>query len=104
MKTTLDLPNDLIREIKLRAVYQDKNVKDVATELLRLGLRTATQSLDVPPPPRPQVEIQSNGLPLIRSTGSAVEAPAARMTTAQLLALETETLTQEDRERLGLPL
>lgn len=104
MKTTLDLPSELVREIKLRAVYQDRNVKDVAAELLRLGLRAASQSPASAPPPRPLVEIQANGLPLIRPAGADTDVPASRLTTKQLLALETEALTQEDRERLGLPL
>jgi len=100
MKTTLDLPSDLIREIKLRAVYQDRNVKDVAAELLRLGLGAATNARQSAPT-KPGVEIQANGLPIIR--GSA-DASAKHMTADQLLALEAETLTQEDRERLGLSL
>jgi hypothetical protein len=104
MKTTLDLPSELVREIKLRAVYQDKNVKDVAAELLRLGLLAASQSPASAPPAPPQVEIQANGLPLIRPAVAAAYVPASRLTTTQLLALETEALTREDRERLGLPL
>jgi hypothetical protein len=38
MKTTLDLPDDLIREIKLRAVREDRKLKDLVAELLRSGL------------------------------------------------------------------
>ena len=39
MKTTLDLPRDLVREIKLRAVNEDRKLKDTIAELLRKGLR-----------------------------------------------------------------
>ena len=38
VKTTLDLPNDLVREVKLRAVNEGKKLKDVISELLRQGL------------------------------------------------------------------
>jgi hypothetical protein len=38
MKTTFDLPPDLVREVKLRAVHEGRKLKDVAAELLRVGL------------------------------------------------------------------
>ena len=38
MKTTLDLPDDLMREIKVRAAREDRKLKDLIAELLRLGL------------------------------------------------------------------
>jgi hypothetical protein len=38
MKTTLDLPDDLMREIKVRAAREDRKLKDLMAELLRLGL------------------------------------------------------------------
>jgi len=38
MKTTLDLPDDLVRAVKIRAVKQNKKLKDTIAELLRRGL------------------------------------------------------------------
>ncbi|HET9228823.1 MAG TPA: antitoxin [Thermoanaerobaculia bacterium] len=38
MKTTLDLPDDLMRAVKIRAVEENKKLKDTVTELLRRGL------------------------------------------------------------------
>jgi hypothetical protein len=38
MKTTLDLPDALVKEIKLRAVHDGKKLKDIVAELLRRGL------------------------------------------------------------------
>lgn len=38
MKTTLELPDDLMRTIKIRAVNEDRKLKDVIAELLRRGL------------------------------------------------------------------
>jgi hypothetical protein len=39
MKTTIDLPPDLVREMKLLAVHQGRKLKDVAAELLTRGLK-----------------------------------------------------------------
>ncbi|MGL4401644.1 MAG: hypothetical protein ACRCXD_17425 [Luteolibacter sp.] len=38
MKTTLDLPEDLVREMKFRAVRQGRKLRDVAEEVFRRGL------------------------------------------------------------------
>lgn len=46
MKTTLDLPNDLVIEIKLKAAREQRKMKDVAAEALRLGLKNQTQGND----------------------------------------------------------
>lgn len=38
MKTTLDLPDDLMREVKIRAVEENRKLKDMVADLLRQGL------------------------------------------------------------------
>lgn len=38
MKTTLDLPEDLVRRMKMRAVREGRKLKDVASEVVRRGL------------------------------------------------------------------
>src|SRR5947208_2026947 len=38
MKTTLDLPDDLMREVKIRAVHEHKKLKDAIAEFIRKGL------------------------------------------------------------------
>jgi plasmid stability protein len=38
MKTTLDLPDDLMREVKIRAVKENRKLKDEIADLLRHGL------------------------------------------------------------------
>lgn len=97
MKTTFDLPPDLVRDLKLRAVHEGRKLKDVAADLLRRGLaapETATQ----PKPAKPKIEIQANGLPIVCCKANA---PAKRMTADELLALERQSLGQEDLQRLG---
>ena len=38
MKTTLDLPDDLVRAVKIRAVQENRRLKDTIADLLRRGL------------------------------------------------------------------
>ena len=38
MKTTLDLPDDLMREVKIRAVHEQKRLKEIIAEMIRKGM------------------------------------------------------------------
>ena len=38
MKTTLDLPDELMRKVKIRAVHEHKKLKDTIAELIRKGM------------------------------------------------------------------
>ncbi len=40
MKTTLDLPDDLMMRVKLRAVREHKKLKDAVAEYLDRGMKT----------------------------------------------------------------
>lgn len=100
MKTTLDLPDELVREMKLRALMQGRTLRDLAADFLRQGLgmgalRPAT------PPPGSRVEIGADGLPIIRGSD---DAPSRSMTAEALIALEQDLLTQEDMQRGGISL
>ena len=46
MKTTIDLPEDLVTELKLRATLEKKKMKEVAAEALRAGLKAPGPSDD----------------------------------------------------------
>jgi plasmid stability protein len=37
MKTTLDLPDALVKQVKLRAVREGRKLKDLVADLLRKG-------------------------------------------------------------------
>ena len=91
MKMTLDLPPGLVREMKLRAVNEHRKLKDIAAELLRRGLSAK---------PLPPVREARSATPFPLFPASA-NAPASHMTAEELLALEQETLHQEDIQRLG---
>jgi plasmid stability protein len=61
-KTTLELPEDLMRAVKLRAVQEDKSLKDMVAELLRAGLAADS---------RPQQVTRRVKLPLIKTAHPA---------------------------------
>ena len=77
MKTTLDLPDGLVREIKLRAVNRRQKLKDAVAELLRKGLAAASD-----PEPESAAPVvtrdKKTGLPLIECKRAAT--PAEEMT------------------------
>ena len=49
MKTTLDLPDALMREVKIRAVHERKKLKDAIAEFIRKGM-AASKSRPVKTP------------------------------------------------------
>jgi hypothetical protein len=101
MKTTLVLPDELMREVKLRAVVLGRTVKDLVAEYLREGL-----GMQAPCPGKKVLEssmvsVGENGLPVIRCSPGA---PANRLAAGDLLKIEQETQTEEDAQRAGFPL
>jgi hypothetical protein len=72
MKTTLDLPDDLVRRIKVQAAMSDRKLKDLVAQLLEAGLRASADGRTAPSLPKP-VKRRSSG-PL---TVEAIEAAIA---------------------------
>ena len=101
MKTTLELPDALMKQVKIRAVREGKKLKDAVADLLRKGLASSKAPVLRPHGRKsPRVfKDEKTGLPVILCDP---QAPASKMTTEELIALEQETQTQEDLERLGL--
>lgn len=99
MKTTLELPDDLMREVKIRAAQQGKKMKDVMAETLRCGLFPETTLRETP---KPRITIDPElGHPVVEGEP---DAPISRMTIEEILKLEQDTLYQEDLQRVGLAL
>ena len=48
MKTTLDLPDDLMREVKVLAAQNDRKLKDLLAELLRNGMAKSKKTSSAP--------------------------------------------------------
>ncbi len=101
MKITVDLPDELICEVRLRAVHQRRTVKDLVAEFLRQGLGLPPLGEPEKRPVSPMVKIGKRGLPVILCVPNA---PATRISTAELLALEQESQTEEGLPRVGLSL
>lgn len=53
MKTTLELPDDLMRRIRLRAVHRNRRLKDEIAQLLEAGLAQAAPAEPPRKPPKP---------------------------------------------------
>ena len=100
MKTTLDLPDELVREVKLRAVMQDRTFKDLVAQLLRQGLQADHAVATVPTPPDTGIVIDERGFPTFRSSPDAC---ASTMTLGEALAMEQHAFDEEDLTRAGIP-
>jgi hypothetical protein len=60
MKTTIELPDELARRIKRRAVERDQKLKDTIAQLLEIGLANApdhTTRISIPKP----VQLKKHG-------------------------------------------
>ncbi len=99
MKTTLDLPDDLVQELKLRSVHERRKLKDVAAQAIRRGLQVKDPTPGEPPPLPPGLEINERGFPVFKC---GPDAPATKMTIEELLALEQESLLEDDLKRVGI--
>ena len=65
MKSTIDLPSDLVREMKLRAVHEGRKLKDIAAELLQAALKPGTLTMNCPTAALPKT------LPVLKATHPA---------------------------------
>jgi hypothetical protein len=70
MKTTLELPDELVKEVKLRALHENRKLKDAVAELLRRGLAAPEASLTSTSSSGWKQE-RKTGLPLIECRKSA---------------------------------
>jgi plasmid stability protein len=84
MKTTLDLPDALVKQVKLRAVREGRKLKDEVADLLRKGLAVTA---DTEPDTRAPVitRDKKTGLPLIECKHAA--APEDEMTPGRVAAI-----------------
>ena len=60
MKTTLDLPDELVRRVKMRAIQSDRKLKDMVATLLDAGLRAEPTAPLSAAPPKP-VRLRGRG-------------------------------------------
>ena len=93
MKATVDPPNDLVREIKLRAINEDRKLKEVVTELLRCGLEPGAAPTKATALQRGRI-----AFPLFPSSPNA---PASQMSIDAIIALEQSAQLEEDYASRG---
>jgi hypothetical protein len=91
MKTTLDLPDDLMRDIKIQAVRENRKLKDAIADLLRRGLSQKAAE--------PSVVRQRVTLPLVPCSHAA--RPEEEMTPERVarVLLEEESGSRRDSLR-----
>ena len=53
MKTTIELPDSLMRRIKVQAAHRNQKLKDLITQLLEIGMRGMPEGSKVPDLPKP---------------------------------------------------
>lgn len=70
MKTTLDLPDDLMHEVKIRAVHERKKLKDAIAELIRKGI-AASQRASERSMPKP-VRLRDGFVPTTEDIEAAI--------------------------------
>ena len=70
MKTTLDLPDELMREVKIRAVHEHKKLKDAIAEFIRKGMAAGNKGR----PPKLPKPVKLRGGPI---TNKQIEAAIA---------------------------
>jgi hypothetical protein len=103
MKTTMELPDELVRRMKIRAVQEGRPLKRLVADLLNRALShpgTLGSGVVVPPPPPGPIELNERGFPVIRCGPNA---PASRMTAEELIAQEQKALQEEDMRRARQP-
>lgn len=77
MRTTLDLPDELMRHLKARAALEGRSLRDLVLELVTRGLHAPVAMPS--PTPLPEVRL-----------GRPLALPASRLTHADLSALAEE--------------
>jgi plasmid stability protein len=101
MKTTLDLPDELIRAAKLRAVAQGRTLRDLVSEYLRQGLGISEKPNIDAYASRSTIEFNAQGFPQYKCRPELQGSPDSL---ALLLELERSALAEEDFRRVGQPL
>jgi plasmid stability protein len=98
MKTTLELPDDLMREAKIRAAREGKKLKEIVEHALRIGFNTPAPAIKALPS---FIKISPEGFPYVECKPTA---PASKMTAEELIQMEQDIILAEDLQRAGIAL
>ncbi|MEX0588121.1 MAG: hypothetical protein WD136_02595 [Cyanobium sp.] len=98
MKTTIDLPDTLVRQARQRALHEGRPFKQLIADFIRQGLSEVVAKSSLRP--GSSLELTADGLPCFRRDPAvAPQIPSLQ----QLLELEQSTLAEEDQQRAGFP-
>jgi plasmid stability protein len=86
VKTTLEIPDDLMRTVRIRAAREDRKLKDLIAELLRRGLERD------PPPTTIARRVQ---FPLVTGTSAAASDDEITPERAAQILLDEEIAASE---------
>lgn len=97
MKTTIDLPEDLILQLKFLSARESRKLKDVAAEIIRQGLRfrSAQQPQD---PKQNNLLVSEQGFPVYKCRA---DAPATKSSIDELLQMEQDAIAGEDSKHVS---
>ena len=98
MKTTLDLPDQLLRQAKQRALLQGCTLKQLVADYIRQGLQGPSGAQM--PFTSAKLRTTAEGLPVFPAEQ---DLDKARIDLSEALQLEQTCLMQEDRRHVGLP-
>jgi hypothetical protein len=73
VKTTLEVPDELMRRVKMRAVQRNQKLKDAVAQLLEAGMAAAVPTAVPVRPPKP-VRLKGHRLLNIEDIESAIAA------------------------------
>ncbi len=71
MKTTFDLPDELVRQLKLRALRDGRKLKDAAADVLRAGLAAPSTPAAAVEKPALVLKDKKTGLPVVQCRRAA---------------------------------
>jgi hypothetical protein len=97
MNSTVELPREVLDEVRRRAEYFGRGINEALAYYLVKGLAVSPE-----PPVNSSSSVRidpATGLPVVIGSPSA---PPRGMSVAALVELEHDTQTLEDLERLGL--
>lgn len=73
MKTTLELPDALMKRVRLRAVRHSQKLKDAIAQLLELGMAAAPEA-DMPPRAPKPVRLRGGAALTVHGIEAAIDA------------------------------
>jgi plasmid stability protein len=101
MKTTMELPDDLMREVKIRAAREGKKLREIVERALRNDLNAASQPAVARPLPSGVTIHPTLGFPMIECDPNS---KISTMSAEDWVQLEQDIILKEDLQRAGITL